>query len=184
MSFEPTSLIHVSFMPEKEKIPMGRLALKDRQLFFEYNLSFIQRGLELSPFKLPLKPGVFTCDDPLFGGLWGVFNDSLPDGWGRLLLDRKLMKMQVNPGDLSPLDRLRYVGHRGMGALIYEPEIEGPVPSDHEDLDTLADEATHFQNNDDDRFIDTLLDLNGSSAGARPKMLTRIEDEDWIIKFR
>lgn len=184
MSFEPTSLIHVSFMPGKEKISVGRLALKDRQLFFEYNLSFIQRGLELSPFKLPLKPGVIACDDPLFGGLWGVFNDSLPDGWGRLLLDRKLMTMQVNPGDLSPLDRLRYVGHRGMGALIYEPEIEGLAPSDHEDLDTLADEAAQFQNNDDDRFIDTLLDLNGSSAGARPKMLTRIENEDWIIKFR
>ncbi len=69
MSFEPTSLIHVSFMPGKEKISMGRLALKNRQLFFEYNLSFIQGGLELSPFKLPLKPGVFACGDPLFGGL-------------------------------------------------------------------------------------------------------------------
>ena len=45
-----------------------------------------------------------------------MFNDSLPDGWGRLLLDRKLMNAGLNPGTLSPLDRLCFVGNSGMGA--------------------------------------------------------------------
>ncbi len=60
---------------------------------------------------------------------------------------------------------------------MYSPVVTHSLEDYHENLDTLANEAAHFQNNDDDRFIDTLLDLNGSSAGARPKMLTRIEDE-------
>jgi serine/threonine-protein kinase HipA len=57
-----------------------------------------------------------------FEGLFGIFNDSLPDGWGRLLLDLKLMSAGLNPGNLSPLDRLCFVRTSGMGALSYEPE--------------------------------------------------------------
>lgn len=116
--------------------------------------------------------------------LFGVFNDSLPDGWGRLLLDRKLMSLSLNPGDLSPLDRLCYVGKSGMGALVYEPEIEGIKPSYHENLDEIADEVLQFQENDDSRFIDDLLAMNGFSAGARPKIILTVDKEDWIIKFR
>src|SRR5271156_3290113 len=115
MTFQNIPVVHVSFLRDKEKVPMGRLALKNRKIFFEYQPEFIKTGLELSPFKLPLKPGVQESEDPIFDGLFGLFNDSLPDGWGRLLLDRKLMTLNHNPGELSPLDRLCYVGHRGMG---------------------------------------------------------------------
>jgi serine/threonine-protein kinase HipA len=177
-------MLHVYFIRETEKIPMGRLALKDRKIFFEYSPEFLKTGLELSPLKLPLKSGVIVCEDHLFEGLFGVFNDSLPDGWGRLLLDRKLMKLSLNPGDLSPLDRLRYVGTHGMGALVYEPEIGGIQPSSHEDLDEISHEALQFQENQGDQFVEDLLDMNGSSAGARPKILTTREGKDWIIKFR
>lgn len=62
---------------------MGRLALKDRKIFFEYHADFLKTGLELSPFKLPLRASISTSEDPLFEGLFDVFNDSLPDGWGR-----------------------------------------------------------------------------------------------------
>jgi serine/threonine-protein kinase HipA len=177
-------MLHVYFMREAEKIPLGRLALKDRKIFFEYSPEFLKTGLELSPFKLPLKSGVIACEDGLFEGLFGVFNDSLPDGWGRLLLDRKLMKLSLNPGDLSPLDRLRYVGAHGMGALVYEPEIKGMNLASHEDLDEISHEALQFQENRGDQFVEDLLDMNGSSAGARPKILTAREGKDWIIKFR
>jgi len=184
MTFQNISMLHVYFIRETEKIPMGRLALKDRKIFFEYSPEFLKTGLELSPLKLPLKSGVIVCEDHLFEGLFGVFNDSLPDGWGRLLLDRKLMKLSLNPGDLSPLDRLRYVGTHGMGALVYEPEIGGIQPSSHEDLDEISHEALQFQENQGDQFVEDLLDMNGSSAGARPKILTTREGKDWIIKFR
>ena len=184
MSFENISLIHVYFIQGKEKLAMGRLALKNRKIWFEYDPQFIQTGLELSPLKLPLQPGIIACEDSLFEGLFGVFNDSLPDGWGRLLLDRKLISLSINPGNLSPLDRLRYVGERGMGALIYEPEIAGVNPTYHDNLDEIYEEAVQFQEKNDPRFVEDLLSLNGSSAGARPKIVVNIDGEGWIIKFR
>jgi serine/threonine-protein kinase HipA len=116
--------------------------------------------------------------------LFGVFNDSLPDGWGRLLIDRKLMKLGMNPGGLSPLERLCYVGSRGMGALIYEPEIPEQPYQQTVNLDEIADDVLQFQEYEDDRFVDDLLSLGGSSAGARPKIVVRLGNDDWIIKFR
>lgn len=184
MTFQRASVIQLYYVRGSEKLAMGRLALKDQKIYFEYNSDFLKTGLELSPFKLLLKPGVFVCEDPAFEGLFGVFNDSLPDGWGRLLLDRKLMSLGILPGELSPLDRLRYVGSHGMGALTYEPEVEGLPHSHHEDWDEIADETLEFQENDDDRFVDDLLSMNGSSAGARPKIVVSIEEENWMIKFR
>lgn len=177
MTFQKSSLIHVSYVRETKSLPMGRLALKERKIFFEYHTDFLKTGLELSPFKLPLRPGIITSEDPLFEGLFGVFNDSLPDGWGRLLLDRKLMKLGINPNEVSPLDRLRYVGSHGMGALTYEPEIENKMVSNHPDLDEIAEEVFLFQEKDEDQFVDDLLEMNGSSAGARPKIIVNIEEK-------
>ncbi len=189
-------VVEVYFTRQAEKILMGRLLFKGRQVFFEYAADFLKTGLELSPFKLPLKSGVLTCDDYLFDGLFGVFNDSLPDGWGRLLLDRKLMKIGIHPDQLTPLNRLCYVGSRGMGALSYQPEIDNLKFTLHHDLDEIANECLQFQEHDDDQFVDDLLAMNGSSAGARPKALVTLlkqgfqpsnilspSHEDWIIKF-
>jgi serine/threonine-protein kinase HipA len=127
-------------MKGDNKLPMGRLAIKDHRLFFEYTQKFIETKLELSPFKLPIKAGLIASEDRVFYGLFGVFNDSLPDGWGRLLLDRKIMKLNLNPNSLTPLDRLCYVGKHGMGALIYEPEIDSFTNTHNEDLDEIAEE--------------------------------------------
>ena len=81
MKLKPAKLVYVYYKPENEKILMGKLALKERRIFFEYAAEFIATGLNLSPFKLPLKSGVITSNDFTFDGLFGVFNDSLPDGW-------------------------------------------------------------------------------------------------------
>lgn len=118
-----------------------------------------------------------------FDGLFGVFNDSLPDGWGRLLLDRALIKHNINPDSLSVLDRLCYVGSRGMGALIYEPEAEHSSHITHDSLDKIAEEIAEFQEHDNDKYVEDLLNLGGSSAGARPKVLLHFDGEDWLIKF-
>lgn len=194
-------VIQVSYCRGSTLIPMGRLAYKERKIFFEYDPNFLELGLELSPFKLPLKPGVIACDDFVFEGLFGVFNDSLPDGWGRLLLDRKLMKMGINPQLTTPLDRLGFVGTRGMGALQYRPETENPLHiKDIKDLDQIAAECFEVLEHDEDEFVDELFALNGSSAGARPKVMLRLlpseqdfasidnnpakAHNDWLIKFR
>ncbi len=163
---------------------VGRLALQQRRILFEYDPAFIKRGLEISPFKLPLQPGVVVARDAVFGGLFGVFNDSLPDGWGRLLLDRTLTKHGLNASALSPLDRLCFVGQHGMGALRYEPEKGSEPLTPEADLDTIADEVQAVLEKDEDRFVEDLLALGGSSAGARPKVLLNLAGEDWMVKFR
>ncbi len=195
MTFIPQHLVYVYYHGSGTKQLMGRLLLKNRQIFFEYDAAFIKSGFELSPFKLPLKTGVIPSTDRTFEGLFGVFNDSLPDGWGRLLLDRKLMSLGMNSGILSPLDRLCFVGS-GMGALSYEPENPGSPLSLPTDLDEIEHEIQSTLE-EDDQYVDDLLALGGSSAGARPKILLRIENpkilgnpdshskqEDWLIKFR
>ena len=183
MSLSNQNLVYVYYHGVTYKMLMGRLLLKNRQIFFEYDAAFIKTGLELSPFKLPLKGGVIESNDRTFEGLFGVFNDSLPDGWGRLLLDRKLMNAGFNPGTLSPLDRLCFVGRSGMGALSYEPENPSAISHITNDLDKI-DSEIQATLDEDDAYVDDLLILGGSSAGARPKVLLHIDGEDWLIKFR
>lgn len=123
MTYQQINLIHVHYCRGQETIPVGRLMYKERRIYFEYTESFLKLGLQLSPFKLPLQAGIISCNDYVFEGLFGLFNDSLPDGWGRLLLDRKLKQIGLNPDAITPLDRLSYTGSHGMGALRYEPQI-------------------------------------------------------------
>jgi serine/threonine-protein kinase HipA len=200
MTFNPFKIVNVKYCRGDNIIKMGRLAISNRKILFEYDDEFLKTKLELSPFKLPLRSGIIACEDNVFEGLFGIFNDSLPDGWGRLLLDRKLTKVGINPITITPLDRLCYTGSNGMGALMYEPEISDfKVHQNLKDLDIIADECVHFLDNDDDKYIDDLLLMNGSSAGARPKILVSISSDEklevtkhdpktshdnWIIKFR
>ncbi len=178
---------------------IGTLAIREKKIYFEYDKDFLKTGIELSPYKLPLKAGLFRCDDTTFDGLWGLFNDSLPDGWGRLLMDRHLMRLGVNPHSLSPLDRLAYVGSHAMGALSYEPEQEVENSIDTIVLDDLAESSAEILKGSSEALLDELLTLNGSSAGARPKVLVQISDDQkqiihgrqklqkgfnhWMVKF-
>jgi serine/threonine-protein kinase HipA len=66
---------------QNQVITVGYLLPHKQQILFEYTPEFIKTGLELSPFYLPNKPGVFIETEQVFAGLYGLFNDSLPDGW-------------------------------------------------------------------------------------------------------
>ncbi len=116
--FTPVSALSVMLDFGNAPVPVGRLARRDGKIFFEYDADFIAGKLELSPFKLPLMPGLQVFEPGLFEGLPGLFNDSLPDGWWRLLLDRALRRKGIAPDSFSPLDRLAHVGASGMGALV------------------------------------------------------------------
>lgn len=165
-----------------QKIPVGKLATKNRQVYFEYDAGFLQKNLEISPFKLPLKGGVQTFDPKLFEGLPGVFNDSLPDGWGRLLLDRALRAGGIMPDTFAPLDRLAHVGRHGMGALIYEPDYSADISDTQIDLDALSEQSQHILAGESSDLLDELLALNCSSAGARPKAMIAVnKDKTHII---
>lgn len=180
-------------------VPVGRLASRDHRIYFEYFPEFIALDLNISPFRLPLEPGLKTFAPSLFDGLPGVFNDSLPDGWGRLLLDRLLKSKNILPATFSPLDRLAHVGSTGLGALIYEPDHGQEGYEGILDLDELADHSRRVLEGDVDEFLEELVNLNGSSAGARPKVLIGFNPnsseiihgrqnlpdgyEHWIVKF-
>ena len=72
---------------------VGKLSLlPNNSAVFEYDVEFLKSGVSISPFYLPLKPGVFIAKQEPFNGLFGVFNDSLPDGWGTLLTNRMLQE--------------------------------------------------------------------------------------------
>jgi len=81
--------LHVFLNAYGKRQEVGQLADAGKQIFFEYAQDFLKTGIQLSPFKLPLQSGIFEDQKRTFDGLFGLFNDSLPDGWGCLLLDRK-----------------------------------------------------------------------------------------------
>ena len=164
---------------------VGTLALmKNNIVAFEYDSNWITNGFSISPFSLPLKKQVFIPRIDPFDGLYGVFSDSLPDGWGRLLVDRMLNSQNINPREISQIDRLAIVGETGMGALSYKPEYNLLEDKDYqEDYDNLALSCKKILNTEHSADLDNLFRLGGSSGGARPKILTKIHNEDWIIKF-
>ena len=164
---------------------VGTLALmKNNIVAFEYDSNWITNGFSISPFSLPLKKQVFIPRIDPFDGLYGVFSDSLPDGWGRLLVDRMLNSQNINPREISQIDRLAIVGETGMGALSYKPEYNLLEDKDYqEDYDNLALSCKKILNTEHSADLDNLFRLGGSSGGARPKILTKIDNEDWIIKF-
>ncbi|MBE6357852.1 MAG: type II toxin-antitoxin system HipA family toxin [Lentisphaerae bacterium] len=176
------------------------LLLQDKQrIFFEYSPDFLKSGIELSPFKLPLKAGVFEEKSRVFDGLFGLFNDSLPDGWGCLLLDRKLRKLGKSYAEITPLDRLSLIGANPMGALEYEPAAGDSALYGDIELDSLSGEVDRILDGEESTVLDELLKLNGSSGGARPKIVACVSSDrkqiihggksipdgftPWIIKF-
>lgn len=163
---------------------VGRLAVNaEQKVAFEYDDEWIEQGFSISPFSLPLKKQVYVPTKMYFGGLFGVFADSLPDAWGQILLRRVLRKNGQNVNDLSALDRLAIVGSSGMGALTYEPQIRMEERQSNLNLDELAMQCEQILTTEYDKNLDELYQLGGTSGGARPKILTRINREDWIIKF-
>ena len=165
-------------------ILVGTLAkTPERVVAFEYDSDWLDNGFSISPFSLPLIKKVFIPKYDPFDGLFGVFNDSLPDGWGRLLVDRLFLKNKINPAEIDNLNRLAVVQESGMGALTYQPEHKFETPNQESDYDKLAQECSRILESQNSDNLDELFKLGGSSGGARPKILTKINGEDWIIKF-
>lgn len=197
--FTPVSALNVMLDFGGTPVPVGRLARRDGKVFFEYGAGFIAKKLELSPFKLPLTPGLQVFEPGLFEGLPGLFNDSLPDGWGRLLLDRALSRKGITPESFSPLDRLAHVGASGMGALVYAPDYSEDVQDKAVNLDALADQSQKILEGNSEEVFEELLALGGGSQGARPKAMIGVSRdknkviqgardlpagyEPWLVKF-
>lgn len=163
---------------------VGTMAMYQRYLTaFEYSAEWLDGGFSISPFSLPLEQGVKISKTDPFDGLFGIFADSLPDGWGRLLVDRMLRRNGEDPGAVDPLTRLSIVGNSGMGALEYRPAFDLRAENDCSDYDYLAKECRKVLESKEADELDVLFALGGSSGGARPKIMVNIDGEEWIVKF-
>ncbi len=201
MADAPFQRLEVRFTrsPE-ESILVGTLAEHEHRVYFEYDDAWLESGRELSPFKLAARPGLLEHTDRDFGPLPGLFDDSLPDGWGLLLMDRHFHRRGFDASTVSPLERLAYLGTETMGALTYHP------PADREgvdpflfDLHELSREAQAVYAGEAAEVLPQLLRAGGSPGGARPKVLVGFEPETgrlisgeqnlpegfehWMVKF-
>lgn len=162
---------------------VGILALTNHgKVAFSYDKEWLENGFSISPFSLPLEPKVFIPNNYIFDGLFGIFADSLPDAWGRLLLERMLKEYSIQK-DITVLDRLALVGKNGMGALEYEPDYELGEEITLKNFDYLSEQCQKILHTEYAEELDLLYKMGGSSGGARPKILTNIDSKDWIIKF-
>lgn len=154
---------------------------------FEYAPSFINKGIELSPLKMPLAQGIYSfpeLDFNTFKGLPGLVADSLPDDFGNAVLNAWVAMRGKSPSDITPLQRLQYTGARGMGALEYAPatQIKSLNASQQVDIDSLLSIAQAILNARNDFSVElsknhvddreamlALLSVGMSAGGARPK---------------
>ena len=169
-----------------DSVKAGRIALmSDMLCAFEYDAAYLASGKSISPFELPLRAGVFVARRTPFDGGFGVFADSLPDGWGSLILDRYLKSKGINPDKLTILQRLALVGNTGRGALEYRPNYSEATANEIIDFDHLAAETQKILTSDyGGDSLDTLYKYGGSSGGARPKVFVTIDGKEWLVKFK
>ncbi len=199
MSFVPITRLDVRLEhgPDGSE-SVGRLALHRRQIFFEYAAPFIDLGRSISPFRLALTPGLQAAPPGLRHGLHGAFDDSLPDGWGMLLMDRAFLGRSIRLAELTALDRLAYLGRRTLGALTYHPCSEpGELVPEALDLGDLAAAAIAVHEGSAAEVLPALQHAGGSPGGARPKVVVGLQGDrfisgvddlppgfaHWLIKF-
>ncbi|MDH4555725.1 type II toxin-antitoxin system HipA family toxin [Pseudomonas sp. BN417] len=183
-------------------IPVGELVASRQGIYFAYHPQWVTQGFNLSPLNMDFTTQPQKAADPvLFSGLPGAFADSLPDGWGLLLMDRYfLAKHGKDRRDISPLDRLAYMADRGMGALEYRPVLERTTDEDDIDLVQLYQESQAVYEGETSSTLDALRLAGGSPAGARPKVVVALSldgtqcstsfkrlpagYQHWLVKFR
>jgi serine/threonine-protein kinase HipA len=172
-------------------------------IYFAYDQRWLATGYNLSPLTMDWDDKPQLAKDPhLFDGLHGPFADSLPDGWGMLLMDR-FFDSTFGDGTrytVTALDRLAYMGDRAMGAFEYQPKTEktemvGPV-----DICQLYDASIQVQEGEVQEVLQKLRLAGGSPGGARPKAIVALSADGgkatsafgplaqdyahWIVKFR
>lgn len=188
----------LSFEEDQAPLSVGRLAMAGGLAQLEWSPKLIAALMPVSALLYPPEPGLHPARGRDFDGLHGFLADSLPEGWGYLVMRRRLSKLGVAMETLSALDRLALVGDHGRGALTYRPATAPPSEVDSLDLDALAAESTAILAGHEGELADTLATLAGGSGGARPKVHvgfdaegrisvsdgeTAAGHEAWIVKF-
>jgi serine/threonine-protein kinase HipA len=191
--------IALEFDTTRARLPVARLAMSESLAQLEWSPELIASRLNPAGLYYPPEPGLHAARTRNFNGLHGFLADALPEGWGYLVMRKRLAKLGVDIASLTAAEQLALVGETGRGALVFEPAT---TPSDEVetlDLDALADEAAVILSGDDGDLAETLAKLAGGSGGARPKVHVGFDDAGnvsvgsgeiapghtaWIVKFR
>jgi len=159
---------------------------------FQYAPEFVPSGIELAPLTMPLATTPYEFPElpkETFRGLPGLLADSLPDKFGNALIDAWLAAQGREPGSFHPVERLCYIGTRGMGALEFEPalsrnpgrhlalEIDALVTLANRVLDQRIGLAGKFSGDDDQRVIEDILRVGTSAGGARAKAILAYNEQ-------
>jgi len=185
---------------------VGAIAWDERnqQGSFEYAPSFLANGWDLSPIKMPLDRGrqVFTFPElrvargavyDTFKGLPGLIADMLPDKYGNQLIDAWLTQQGRSSGSMNPIEKLCFIGSRGMGALEFEPasqsrsrtantiEVSSLVEVSRKMLDQRQNFATDLSTSEEKAMTD-ILRVGTSAGGARPKAVIAYNPKTGEIK--
>jgi len=181
-----------------DEVFLGQLAQNKQAVYFQYDSAYLAEYHSLSPFSLPFSNELIQAPLHPHQGLHGVFADSLPDGWGLLLMDRVFRQHNIQPQQVTAMDRLAYIGGSGMGALSFRPTTDWHQTGQEQwiDLSELGNQATQLFDGDVESVLAILANAGGS-GGARPKALIYIHPErlnrvttvaqaglqPWLIKF-
>lgn len=192
--------------------PIGTVSISDEDAFarFEYDASFAQSGIQLSPLVMPLSRQVYSfphLSTASFHGLPGLFADSLPDKFGNAVVNSWLESQGRAKDSLDPVERLCYTGTRGMGALEYVPAT-GPNPKDSDTLHVaelvklasgILNQRESLTCSTEDHGMEQIIRVGTSAGGARAKAVIAWNEETneirsgqttnepgfshWLLKF-
>lgn len=195
--YEATRRLAVSrILADGRKVAVGTLAQNRDGVYFAYDAAYLQQHGNLSPYHLRADGSVQLAARGLPHGLHGVFADCLPDGWGMLLQDRHFRQQGILPAQVTALDRLAFIGDRGMGALGFEPLWQPQAPPENRDYAALGLAAQAVFDGQTEDVLQELIRV-GSSGGARPKAqiwmapdeprhcrtVAQPGDEAWLVKY-
>jgi len=191
--------IALEFDITRARVPAARLAMSDSLAQLEWSPELIASTLNPAGLYYPPAPGLHAARTRNFNGLHGFLADALPEGWGYLVMRKRLAELGVDIASLTAAEQLALVGETGRGALVFEPATTPSGEVETLDLDALADEAALILSGDDGNLAETLAKLAGGSGGARPKVHVGFDDAGnvsvgsgeiapghtaWIVKFR
>lgn len=164
-----------------------------QQICFYFDGGYAATGLDIAPLRAPMSGiavqhglPVYPEEGKEFGGLPSFIADSMPDHWGNVVFAEWAKAHHIRNKDLSPLDRLAYIGRRGMGALEFVPptssEMEAPFKVEIAELSRLAQMAQNEAKNfhavmSPDFIIESLFKVGTSAGGRRPKAVINVNPE-------
>lgn len=154
---------------------------RNRSFAFEWNPAFTSDPLPVWPIRLKSPSAILWSQRWRRRSVPGLFEDSLPDGWGKLLLDREIRASAGAGTMLDDMERLAFFGRHGMGALCYAPDTT-PQHKGHIDLEWIENVVPRVEDGASIEELQILRAIGGGIQGDRPKFVAQIDANHEILR--